>query len=386
MKNFALMLWSARTCPRFSIGTTCRAIKEGRFPKQPSGGGETATPWWIVRILALANRLIRHAKTHALLGQAVRSLGRLSLCKGEGRVKDRLAASPEPLTLILSPPGEGRGDRRDHVPAMTALARRLMLVFIFFFAFVRQIYGLTPGDLSQVKFEQHPGQQVSRGLVFQDESGRAVKLGDLFGKQPLIFVLGYYRCPMLCTLINDGLINALENLRSSVGADFQVVDLSIDPNEQPAAAAEKKALYVRRYGRSGAAAGWHCLVGDEKAIAQLADEVGYRYAYDPQINQYAHPSGVVILTSDGKISRYVFGVTFNSTQLRDALAAAKEGKSGSVLSQLFLLCYHYNPVTGKYGGLILSILRVASVGSVALIAWWVFSMARPSNKEAAQTG
>jgi protein SCO1/2 len=249
-----------------------------------------------------------------------------------------------------------------------------MLVLTAVFAAIAQVSALTPGDLSRVTVQQHPGQQLSRDLVFRDENGRALKLGDLFGKRPLILVPGYYRCPMLCTMINDGLINALENLRANVGADFEVVDLSIDPNEKPSAAAEKKALYVRRYGRSGAAEGWHCLVGDEKSIRQLTDEVGYRYAYDPQIKQYAHPSAVIVLTPGGKISRYVFGVNFNSTELRDALAAAKEGKSGSVLSQLFLLCYHYNPITGKYGGLILSILRVASVITLLTIIGYVALM------------
>jgi protein SCO1/2 len=222
-----------------------------------------------------------------------------------------------------------------------------------------------------VKFEQHPGQQISRDLVFRDEKGRALKLGELWGNRPVILVLGYYRCPMLCTMINDGLINALENLRANVGADFDVVELSIDPDETPAAAAERKALYVRRYGRSDAATGWHCLVGDAKAITQLADEVGYRYAYDLEIKQYAHPSGVIVLTPAGKISRYVFGATFNSTELRDALAAAKEGKSGSVLSQIFLLCYHYNPITGKYAALILSVLRIASIATVFVIIGFV---------------
>jgi protein SCO1/2 len=259
------------------------------------------------------------------------------------------------------------------------------MILVLFFGLTASISALTPGDLSRVRFEQHPGHQVSRDLVFHDESGRALTLGELFGKQPLILVPGYYRCPMLCTMINDGLINALENLRSSVSSDFQVVDLSIDPNETSASAAEKKALYVRRYGRSGSAAGWHCLVGDEKSIAQLADEVGYRYAYDPQTKQYAHPSGVIVLTPQGKISRYVFGAAFNSTELRDALAAARNGKSGSVLSEIFLLCYHYNPITGKYGQLILSTLRVASVGFVALIGWWVFLMASRASKEAAET-
>jgi protein SCO1/2 len=261
-----------------------------------------------------------------------------------------------------------------------------LIIVLLGLTIVRPGLALTPGDLRRVKFDQHPGQKVSHDLVFRDETGRALKLVDLFGKRPLLLVPGYYRCPMLCTLINDGLINALENLRANVGADFDVVDLSIDPSETPAAAAQKKALYVRRYGRPGAAAGWHCLVGDEKAIAQLADEVGFRYAYDPEIRQYAHPSGVVILTTDGRISRYVFGVTFNSTELRDALTAAKEGKSGSVLSQLFLLCYHYNPITGKYGELILAILRAVSIGFVVLIALWVVSMALRSNREAAKTG
>jgi protein SCO1/2 len=250
------------------------------------------------------------------------------------------------------------------VPAITLLTLLL----------VRPISALTPGDLSRVKFDQHPGLHISRDLVFRNEIGRTVQLGAFFGKRPVILVLGYYRCPMLCTMINDGLINALENLRANVGADFDVVELSIDANETPAAAAERKALYVRRYGRSGAATGWHCLVGDAPAITELTAEVGYRYAYDVQIKQYAHPSGIIVLTPNGKISRYIFGVTFNSTELRDALAAAKEGKSGSVLSQIFLLCYHYNPVTGRYGALILSVLRVASIGTVILLVLFIVSM------------
>jgi protein SCO1/2 len=262
---------------------------------------------------------------------------------------------------------------------------RVIILFLCF-GLVRQIFALTPGDLARVKFEQHPGQRISGDLVFRNENGGELTFGSLLGKRPVILVLGYYRCPMLCTMINDGLINALENLRSSVGADFDVVDLSIDSNETPTAAMEKKTLYVRRYGRAGTANGWHCLVGDEKSIAQLADEVGYRYAYDPQSKEYAHPSGVIVLTPDGKISRYVFGATFNSTELRDALTAARAGESGSVLSQIFLLCYHYNPITGKYGALILSILRVASVGFVVAIALWVIWLARGSARQAAQTG
>lgn len=261
-----------------------------------------------------------------------------------------------------------------------------LIILLFCLAFVRPVTALSSGDLSRVKFEQHPGEQISRDLVFQDETGRTLKLGELFGKRPVILVLGYYRCPMLCTMINDGLINTLENLRANVGSDFDVVDVSIDPGEKSPAAAEKQKIYVRRYGRAGAAAGWHCLVGDEKSIAQLAEEIGYQYAYDPALKQYAHPSGIVILTPDGKVSRYIYGVTFNSTELRDALATAKAGKSSSVVSQIFLLCYHYNPITGKYGHLILSILRVVSIGFVALTAWWIFWMSRRSGNNAIQAG
>ena len=126
-------------------------------------------------------------------------------------------------------------------------------------------------------------------------------------------------------------------------------------------------------------------MGDERSITQLADQAGFRYVYDPQIRQYAHPSGVIVLTPKGKISRYVFGVRLDATELRDALLAAKEEKSSSIISQIFLLCYHYNPITGRYGGLILAILRVASLGFVAAIAWWLFSMTRQSAGGHSQT-
>src|ERR1043165_4788969 len=267
-------------------------------------------------------------------------------------------------------------------PSRRATSR---MTLIFLFAFARAICALTPGDLSRVTFEQHPGQQVPLDLIFRDENDRLFRLGDHFRKQPTILVLGYYACPMLCSLINDGLIHALQELPATVGNDFQVINVSIDPAENAAAAAAKKSEYLRQYGRAGAAGGWHFLTGDKPAIAQLADEVGFRYAYDPQIRQYAHPSGVVVLTPNGKISRYVFGVRFDAKELRNALAEAKDGKSSSVISQVFLLCYHYNPITGKYGALILSILRIVSLGFLAAIAWWIFSMARHSAGGSAQS-
>ena len=256
--------------------------------------------------------------------------------------------------------------------------RRIALAFVFVFAIGGQTRALTPGDLARVTFEQHPGTQVSPDLVFRDQNDRLFRLGDHFGRQPTVLVLGYYRCPMLCSLINDGLIHALQELPLSVGKDFQLIDISIDPRETAASAAGKRSEYLREYGHPHGADGWHFLVGDQRAITRLAEQTGFRYAYDPQTREYAHPSGVIVLTPDGKISRYVFGVRLDARALRDALVAAKERKSSSSASQLFLLCYHYNPITGKYGPLILSILRIASLGFLAAILWFVFSMARRS--------
>ncbi len=254
----------------------------------------------------------------------------------------------------------------------TSLGMTVLLIF----GLAGTVFGLTPGDLSRITLEQHPGQKLSHDLVFRDENGRPFRFGDQAEGQPTVLVPGYYRCPMLCPLINDGLIQALQDLRPSVGRDFQVVNFSIDPKDTPADAARKKAEYVRRYGRHGAAAGWHFLVGDQRSIAQLADELGYRYAYDRETKQYAHPSGIIVLTPEGKISRYIFGATFEASQLRDALVAARKGESTSTFSKLFLLCFHYNPITGKYGALIMSIVRIAGIATVLGIALSIVYFAR----------
>lgn len=228
---------------------------------------------------------------------------------------------------------------------------------------------LNPADLSRVRFEQYPGRQLSPTLVFRDENDEPFRFNDRLAeqKQPVILVLGYYRCPMLCTLINNGLIQTLQELRMSVGLDFQVINVSIDPKETPEDAAAKKVEYLRHYGRSGASPGWHCLTGDAETIQQLADSVGYRYVYDPEIKQYAHPSGVILLTPDGTISRYFFGVSFRAKEFRDGLVVAREGRSSSVMSQVLLLCYHYNPITGRYGPGILSLMRGAAVVTILAV-------------------
>ena len=253
-----------------------------------------------------------------------------------------------------------------------------MKIVIFFLgiivALIRPACALTPGDLSRVTLEQHPGLQLSHDLVFRDENGQQFRFGNSAAKQPTVLVPGYYRCPMLCPLINDGLIQALQELRMSVGRDFQVVDFSIDPGDTAADAARKKSEYLRRYGRPDASEAWHCVVGDQRSIAQLADEIGFSYAYDRETKQYAHPSGVIVLTPEGKISRYIFGATFDARELRDALITARDGESTLTLSKLFLLCYHYNPITGKYGALIMSIVRIAGIVTLVVITGFVALM------------
>lgn len=254
--------------------------------------------------------------------------------------------------------------------ASTPLGMTVVLIF----AFAASVFALTPGELSRVILEQHPGVQLSHDLVFRDENAQQFRFGNSTAKQPTVVVPGYYRCPMLCPLINDGLIKALQDLRMSVGRDFQVVDFSIDAGDTPADALRKKSEYLRRYGRPGAADGWHCIVGDQQSVAQLADEIGFRYAYDPETKQYAHPSGVIVLTPEGKISRYIFGASFDARELRDALIAAREGETTSTLSKLFLLCYHYNPITGKYGALIMSIVRIAGIVTLLAVTGFVALM------------
>lgn len=229
---------------------------------------------------------------------------------------------------------------------------------------------LTDDTLKQVTFEQKPGARVSLDLPFRDEQGTTVQLGDYFGKKPVILVLGYYNCPMLCTAVLNGMVVGLQDMDLQMGRDFEVVNVSIDPLETPALASAKKESYLARYGRADAAKGWHFLTGDEPNIRKLAGEAGFHYVYDPSIRQYAHPSGLVILTPDGKVSHYLFGVVFSGKDLKRDLADAAAAKVGSPIEQLFLLCFHYSPLTGKYSGMVMLAVRGLSVG--VLLALVVF--------------
>lgn len=251
------------------------------------------------------------------------------------------------------------------------------------FCLARMSFGgsLTEADLKKVGFDQHIGQQISRNLVFQDAQKQRVTMGELFNNKPTLLVLGYYHCPMLCTLINDGMIESLQELRLNIGRDFNVINVSIDPTETPEVAAAKKKEYLRRYGRPGAEERWFFLTGAKEEIAQLTNEAGFRYRYDSETHEYAHPSGFIVLTPEGEISRYFFGVNFEPKEVRSAIIAASKSERGSVIHELVLLCCRYNPITGKYGTAILYVMRAAGLGTVLLLAWWIIRACRSEPRE-----
>jgi protein SCO1/2 len=247
------------------------------------------------------------------------------------------------------------------------------------FSLIHSVCGqaLSDSELAGIHFEQKPNTQLSLDLPFVDEAGREVRLGNYFGAKPVILVLGYYGCPMLCTLVLNGLVETMEDMKWRVGNEFEVVNVSINPQELPALAAAKKQSYLKRYGRAGAENGWHFLTGKEPEIQTLAQAVGFGYRLDTASKQYAHPSGLVILTPQGKVSRYLFGVSFSSGELYTALKEASSNKVSSPIQELILLCFHYNPMTGKYSPMILGLVRMLSAATVlGLVAVIVVSIRR----------
>jgi len=259
----------------------------------------------------------------------------------------------------------------------------ISILFSSLFALSAGAQSLTDSQLSSISFDQKLNAQVTLNLPFRDESGKTVQLGDYFGAKPVVLVLGYYGCPMLCTLTFNGMVEAMNDMKWSIGDQFNVVHVSINPQEKPELAAAKKKTYLRRYGRPGAAAGWHFLTGDEPAIRKLADEVGFHYAYDPTVKQYAHPAGLVILTPDGKVSKYFFGITFSPSKIYAALQGASQKKVGSPIERLVLLCFHYSPIKGKYGALIMTMIRIFALITLFALIWLFIAMGRGGRSQRA---
>jgi protein SCO1/2 len=221
-----------------------------------------------------------------------------------------------------------------------------------------------PELLQEVGLDQKLNAQIPLNLTFKDESGRTVKLGDYFGKRPVILTLNYFECPMLCTEVLNGLTAALSTLNFSIGKDFDVVTVSFNPRDTPELASAKKANYVRRYRRDGAAEGWHFLTGNEPEISVLTRAVGFRYAYNKAVGEYAHASGVMVVTPEGRLSRYFYGIEYAPRDLKLALMESADHKIGSPVDQLLLACFHYDPASGKYS---LAVMRVVRAGGVATL-------------------
>lgn len=209
-----------------------------------------------------------------------------------------------------------------------------------------------------VDFTQHLGGTLP-DLTFTDSQGESVSLSDLTHDRPTVLVMGYYRCPMLCGVVMKSLVRSLQDIRLEVGSDFDVISVSVDPNEAPALAAEKKQSYVTYYGRRNSAPGWHLLTGSHDAIQQLADAIGFGFVPIPDCDEFAHPSGVLVVTPGGRISKYFLGIEYPPKDLRLALVDASGGDIGTPADHLLLLCSHYDPLTGRYG---LAISRLMKAG------------------------
>jgi protein SCO1/2 len=240
-----------------------------------------------------------------------------------------------------------------------------------------------PQALQQVKFDQKLDAQLPVDATFKDDTGRTVRLGDYFGERPVVLAFVYYECPMLCNQILNGLVSGVGVLDQTVGTDFDVVAISFDARETPTQAAAKKATYLDRYQRPGSERGWHFLTGDEATIKRVTDTAGFQFAGDAASQQFAHASGIIVTTPDGKLSRYLFGIEYPPRDLKFALMESSAGKIGSVVDQVLLYCYHYEPATGSYSLVAMNAVRLGgAVTMVALFGFVAISLRRDNRVQA----
>jgi len=236
--------------------------------------------------------------------------------------------------------------------------------------------GSRPEILREVEISQRLDAQVPRDIVFRDEQGQEKPLASFLRGKPVILSLVYYECPMLCTLVLNGLTSALKTISMSVGDEFDIVTVSFDPEEGPALAAAKKQSYLERYRRVGAESGWHFLTGEAESINRLAEAVGFGFRYDPEIDEFAHAAAIVVLTPEGKVSRYFYGVEYPPRDLRLGIVEAASGKIGTAVDQFLLFCYRYDPNTGAYTPIVMNIIRLGGAITVIALAILIVVMRR----------
>ena len=243
-----------------------------------------------------------------------------------------------------------------------------------------------PPALQEVAFDQRVNEPLPLETVFRDETGTSVRLGDYFGERPVLLVLAYHRCRVLCPLLLEGVTRALRGMSFTPGREYSLVVLSFDPRDTPAIAAAKKEDLLRRFGMPGAAGGWHFLTGEAPAIRTLTQAVGFRYTYDAKTDEYAHATGLVILTPQGKIFRYQYGIEFSPQVLRLGLVEASGNALGSPVDQVLLFCYHYDPSVGKYTLAIMNALRLAGLVTVGAMGAFIVRMWQRDRRHSAPTG
>lgn len=226
------------------------------------------------------------------------------------------------------------------------------------------------GLTDRVGFDQKLGARLPRELHFRDEQGTEHCLGDYLDRRPLILALVYYRCPLLCNQVLNGLVRSLKPLKANAGSDFDVLAVSINPEETPELAGQKRQAYLQRYDRPGAPRGWHFLVGDASAITALCRVAGFRYSFNPETKLYAHAAGIMVVTPDGRIARYFYGIDYPPRELENELQRAASGEIGSRIGRLLLFCYDYDAATGKYTLSVVRLIRI--LGSLTALSLGTF--------------
>ncbi len=224
-----------------------------------------------------------------------------------------------------------------------------------------------PAVLKDIGIEQRLNEQVPLDAVFKDEQGREVRLGEYFKGKPVVLALVYYSCPMLCNQILNGMLSSFRQVTFNAGEDYQIVAISFDSKETPQLATNKKQTYVKAYNRASGEAGWHFLTGDDANVKRVADAVGFRFKWDETTSQFAHASGIFVTTPEGKLARYFYGIEYRPRDMRLALVEASQNHIGTPADKLMLYCYHYDPATGKYGAVVMNIMKVAGVITIGLI-------------------
>jgi protein SCO1/2 len=282
-----------------------------------------------------------------------------------------LCASASAQTTL--PPGFGGSDDEGPTVNRAAPARPQDLL--------NMKGGDRPVSLKNVTIEQRLNSQLPLDAEFRDETGKTVTLGSYFGKRPVVLALVYYDCPMLCTQILNGLVRAAKVLTFTPGKEYEVLAISFDARETPKLAAEKKAIYVKRFGRPETASGWHFLTGDIRPIKRVTDAVGFRYIWDVHTAQFAHASAIYVLTPEGRLSKYFYGIDYSPKDMRLGLIEASNNKIGNPVDQIMLFCYHFDPHSAKYTPFALGLLRMAGVATVLILGGFVFIMLRRESRQ-----